>query len=163
MPKIANTKTEQPEIRARCVLLNGNLILATDGKSSSPKDKLSYTPGGTVEFGENSRQTLVREIREELNARLTNVKYLGVVENIFRSKGRMYHEIAFVYSARFADKSFYRKKIIDGVEDDGHRFRLRWIPINEFRSGKRLLVPVGTLDLLGGKSARERHHVPNRL
>ena len=39
--------------------------------------------GGGIDFGETSQDAIVREIREELGAELTDARLLGIVENIF--------------------------------------------------------------------------------
>lgn len=44
-------------------------------------------PGGTIEFGERGRETIVREIREELGVEIHDTGYLGTVENIFTYQG----------------------------------------------------------------------------
>lgn len=56
--------------------------------------------GGTVEFGETHRQTIIREIDEELGAEIIDLEFLGVVENIFVFDGEPGHEIVALYSGR---------------------------------------------------------------
>lgn len=53
--------------------------------------------GGTVEPGERTIDTVVREIREEVDATFVPEASLGVVENIFELDGRLGHEIVFLY------------------------------------------------------------------
>ena len=48
------------------------------------KDETFYRPiGGRIEFGERGAETVAREIREEINAEVANLVYLGALENIF--------------------------------------------------------------------------------
>ncbi|WP_167132836.1 NUDIX hydrolase [Paramicrobacterium chengjingii] len=54
--------------------------------------------GGSVEFGETHRAAVKREVSEELSAAICNLRYLGVVENIFQIDGETGHEIVFVYT-----------------------------------------------------------------
>ena len=91
---------------------------------------------------------------------MKNIKYVGVIENIFSYKGVKCHEFAFIYSAQFSDRSFYNKSTIDGIEDTGERFKCTWMQINDFKKRKYLIVPVGILKLLNGKNAREKHLLP---
>ncbi|MEO7269310.1 MAG: NUDIX domain-containing protein [Knoellia sp.] len=56
--------------------------------------------GGGVEFGETSLEAVVREVREELGATLTDPSLLGVLENHFELDGEPGHEVVFVYSGR---------------------------------------------------------------
>ncbi|WP_397376708.1 NUDIX domain-containing protein [Paenibacillus sp. p3-SID867] len=39
--------------------------------------------GGTVEYGESSKETIIREVREELNAEIQEPKLKFVIENLF--------------------------------------------------------------------------------
>lgn len=54
--------------------------------------------GGSVEHGETHRAAIEREVAEELSATISDLRYLGVVENIFRYEGEAGHEIVFVYT-----------------------------------------------------------------
>lgn len=54
--------------------------------------------GGHVEFGEAALDAVQREILEETSSELLNPQLLGVLENRFVYRGRLGHEIVFVYS-----------------------------------------------------------------
>jgi len=58
-------------------------------------------PGGGIEFGEHSRETVVRELREEFDLAIDreDLTLLGVVENAFEFRGDAHHEICFIYGA----------------------------------------------------------------
>jgi len=56
--------------------------------------------GGSVELGETHREAIVREVDEELGARIEGLTYLGAVENIFRIDGVLGHEVVFLYSGQ---------------------------------------------------------------
>lgn len=56
--------------------------------------------GGSVEFGETHREAIEREVQEELAAVIRDLRYLDVVENIFRMNGAVGHEVVFVYTGR---------------------------------------------------------------
>ena len=56
--------------------------------------------GGSVELGETHRDAVVREVDEELGARIEGLSYVGAVENIFRIDGVLGHEIVFLYSGQ---------------------------------------------------------------
>ena len=75
------------------VIYNGERILAFEGYDPT-KDQTYYRPpGGGIEFGELSVKTLEREFREEMNAELCDVDYIGTLENIFEAHNRRGHEI----------------------------------------------------------------------
>ena len=63
--------------------------------------------GGHVEFGEYAVDTIHREFGEEIGQRLTGVRRLGVLENIFSWHGGTEHEVVFIFTAAFADPAAY--------------------------------------------------------
>ena len=76
--------------------------------------------GGHVEFGEYAVDTIHREFGEEIGQRLTGVRLLGVLENIFPWHGGTEHEVVFIFSAAFADPAAYEieeQVIADKTED----------------------------------------------
>jgi len=72
-------------------------ILEYDGKilairrSLEPERGKLDLPGGFVDPGETAEDGLKREIREELNMDLGELKYLGSYPNIYKYKGVLYH------------------------------------------------------------------------
>ena len=79
-----------------------------------------YSPlGGSIEFGEKSNETVIREFKEELGTQIEVMDYLGCVENI--SHGG--HEIIQLYSLRFIDPSLYKIEIIP-IQDEENGFQL---------------------------------------
>ncbi len=107
-----------------------------------------YRPlGGGVEFGEYGHQALAREMREELGAEVTDVRYLGTIQNIFTHAGRQGHEIVLLYEARFTDPVCYRPDAFADAQDNGTSIPVSWKPLADFENGA-FLVPVELLDLL---------------
>lgn len=114
------------------------------------KIKPSIRPlGGGIEFGEQSRDTAIREIREELGAEITDVAYLGLLENIFTHMGEQGHEIVLLYTATLVDSSLYEKPELE-VHEEGASLFLKavWKPLAAFQSGETPLYPTGLLELL---------------
>ena len=82
--------TQQKQIRAKAlgVIQHEGRLLVFEGYDSV-KDETYYRPlGGGIEFGETGAQAMAREIREEIGAEVTNVRYLGLSENIFTCNRR---------------------------------------------------------------------------
>ena len=61
-------------------------------------------PGGRIEIGESSEETVKREIQEELGKKIKIEKYLTTIENFFELEGKKYHEIYFLYKAEFENE-----------------------------------------------------------
>ncbi|MCS6992213.1 MAG: NUDIX hydrolase [Anaerolineales bacterium] len=140
-------KPDKIRVIAICVFRNGNKILAFEGYDVV-KQQTYYRPlGGRVEFGEYSDQAIAREIREEINAEVTDLCYLGTLENIFIYEGQKGHEIVQVYDGRFVDESLYDKNVIFSVEKTSP-FRAVWLDLDKTGPGSPPLYPPGLLELL---------------
>ena len=81
------------EILARGVCVADGKVLLCRPK----KGGYTYLPGGHVEFGETSREALVREMQEETGLAATAGDLLGVVESQFEQHGKKHCEISLVY------------------------------------------------------------------
>ena len=127
-------------------------LLAFEGIDSETGQQYCRPLGGGVEFGELGRETLTREMREELGVEITGERYLGTLENLFSVNGKMGHEIVLVYEARLADDALYAQEHLEAVEDDGSRHPVFWAAPADLRSGHPRLVPEGLLEFLD-----ERH------
>jgi ADP-ribose pyrophosphatase YjhB (NUDIX family) len=133
---------------AICIIWRDQTILVFEGYDSVDGESFYRPLGGALEFGEHSSQAIRRELREEIGAELANLRFLGVLENVFTHEGQTGHEIVMVYEGEFADKRLYEKQVVMGHEDSGGQFKALWMPLADFTSGKRLLVPEGLLKLL---------------
>lgn len=129
---------------ALAVFRDGPRILVED-KWDRP-EPFYRPPGGGVEFGERAIEAVRREMREEFEAEIRDVRQLGTLENIFDYHGRPGHEVVFVFEARFADDSYYEAERIVGTEGGGTRIEAVWIDVSEPLD--RPLYPNGLLELL---------------
>ncbi|CDN10584.1 MutT/nudix family protein [Richelia intracellularis] len=103
--------------------------------------------GGGVEFGETSLVALQREFQEEIQAQLTNIKYLGCLENIFTYNGQPGHEIIQLYECDFVDPKFYQLEQL--VFKEGARKKVAlWVDIKDLESGSLRLVPEQFMNYL---------------
>ena len=140
-----------PHIRpiAICLFRHNGRILVFEGYDPS-KDKTFYRPlGGGIEFGEYSGDAIQREIREELNAEVHDLVYLGTLENIFTFDGQPGHEIVQVYDGKLNDPELYEKTEIAAHEPVlDLPLKVSWRRLDEFGPGKLILYPDGLLELL---------------
>jgi len=67
-------------------------------------------PGGRVEMGEGTSESLVRELQEELGMDIEIIGIKAFVENFFEFDNKNYHELQYVYVAKFKDKSIEDRK-----------------------------------------------------
>lgn len=101
--------------------------------------------GGHVELGEYAEHALRRELVEEIGQSLSDVRLLGVLENIFQWDGSMAHEIVFVFSASFQNDAAYEiteQRILDDADD---RTVVRW---RDADAVSPPLYPAGVTDLV---------------
>lgn len=104
-----------------------------------------------MEFGEYGHQTIAREIKEEIGAEATNIRFLGTIENVFTFEGKPGHQVVLVYDGDFVDKSLYSTGTIEGHDErPGGEIAIKavWKPIEYFRKGEAPLYPNGLIELL---------------
>ena len=129
-------------IRAAGVIIHNNKILAHRNLN-----KEHYCiPGGRVEIGENSEETVRREIQEELGKQIEITGYVATIENFFEMNESKYHEIYFLHEIEFTNeedqKIEYTMKNIEGKE----YLQYEWIDldiIDEYQ-----LLPKAMKDVL---------------
>jgi 8-oxo-dGTP pyrophosphatase MutT (NUDIX family) len=140
-----------PTIRtiAICLFRHNDRILVGEGVDHA-KDQIFYRPlGGSIEFGEHSKETIQREIMEEIGTAVKDLHYLGMIENIFTYEGHKGHEIVLIYDGSFIDETLYDEEVIDG-DELGWPFRAYWMSLSEFGPDKPL-YPTGLLEMLANK------------
>ena len=115
-------------------------LLVSVGFDSMKQSNYYRVLGGGIEFGETSEAALRREFWEELQAELTNICYLGCIENLFTLEGKPGHEIIQLYRCDFVDSRLYQQPYLIGCEGNDS-FKAEWIEIDRFCSGELRLVP----------------------
>ncbi len=93
--RISKPMKGQIECPVRALIIDNNKILLC-----RPIDKdYFFLPGGHIEFGEYAKDTLNREIMEELGVGVRKVQSLGFIDNIYDDKdeGMTRHEINLIY------------------------------------------------------------------
>jgi ADP-ribose pyrophosphatase YjhB (NUDIX family) len=102
--------------------------------------------GGHVEFGEYAIDTVRREFGEEIGQELTEVRLLGVLENIFGWRGGTEHEVVFIFTAAFASAAAYEieeQPILDNPDR-----RVLWRPADAVSPP---LYPAGLPELIASQ------------
>ena len=136
--------TKRQVIKAMAVITrprDGALLV-----SEAPDGSFQRPLGGHVEFGEYALDTIHREFGEEIGQRLTDVRRLGVLENIFPWHGSTEHEVVFIFSAAFADEAAY--EIEERVIADKTENRVLWRAPGTVSPP---LYPAGLTELIAGE------------
>lgn len=114
-------------VRAAGLIIHNGKILAHRNINSNHYALI----GGRVEIGENSVDTIRREIKEELGKDVEITGYVATIENFFNVDGLKYHEILFVHKVEFIDendkKIEYTMKNIEGKD----YLRYEWLDLEK--------------------------------
>jgi 8-oxo-dGTP pyrophosphatase MutT (NUDIX family) len=129
------------------LIRNGDRTLLAQGYDPVKQQTFYRALGGGVDFGETSYDALKREFQEEVQAELTNIKYLGCIENLFVYNGQPGHEIVQLYQCDFADSKFYQLEELEVIEGE-NKATAYWIAIEQCKSGKVRVVPEQFLEYL---------------
>ena len=117
----------RPAVKALALVrrpADGALLVAVDVDPATG-EPYERPLGGSVEVGEYALDAVVRELREELDAELTDVELVSVIENIFTFAGRPHHEIVFVFSAGLRPAELYERDDLVVMDRPGEQVRWR--------------------------------------
>ncbi|WP_105616441.1 NUDIX hydrolase [Vallitalea okinawensis] len=107
-------------------IYNGRVLL-----HRTEKDDFWALPGGRNEFNEFSEQTLVREMKEEIDEVVEVNRLLWIVENFFEHESKEFHETSFYYLMDFNEDSLVlTKEEFRGIEGDGYLI-YKWFDIED--------------------------------
>ena len=126
---------------------NGEILVSKDYEPGV--DEPFYRPiGGGVEFGEHSREAVVREFGEEIDVELTNVSLVGTHENVFTFDGEQGHEIWRVYEGDIAEDWPYERDRFEGREPElDETYEATWMAPERLRNDVTFYDPVVLDDL----------------
>ncbi|HEY9648334.1 MAG TPA: NUDIX hydrolase [Chroococcidiopsis sp.] len=129
------------------LIQHGSRLFVSEGLDPDKQQTFYRALGGGVEFGETSLDALQREFQEEIQAELTNIHYLGCLENIFVYNGKPGHELIQLYRCDFADAKFYQLDQLTFYEGK-HPHTAMWVEISRFQSQELILYPTECLTYL---------------
>ena len=98
-------------VRAAGVIIHNNKVLVHRNMN---KEHYALI-GGRIEIGENSVDTIKREILEEIGKEVEVQNCIAVIENFFPMIGKKYHEIMFIHKLEFVNQ---QDKLIDYTLDN---------------------------------------------
>lgn len=108
-------------------------IFVNDGKILLQKaegDGFYCSLGGRVNFGEDTKSALVREVYEETGVKLdiNDLCLVDVVENFFTYRDTKYHEILFIYKVNDNKELNYMDNFV--TKDTGKNIN-KWVEIKK--------------------------------
>jgi ADP-ribose pyrophosphatase YjhB (NUDIX family) len=96
-------------------------------------DEYWILPGGRVELHEDTRATLRREMREELDCEVELGSLLWIIENFFSLGDRRYHELSFIYDLMPANPEILDPTWTFTTTDGGTTIFFQWFPLNHLK------------------------------
>lgn len=132
-------------IRTGAVIIHNNKVLT---HRDINKDHYCL-PGGRVEIGESSEETIKREIKEELGKDIEIIGYIATIENFFEMEKRKYHEIYFLYKIEFKNEEDKKIEYMMHNTEGKEYLQYDWIDLNEI--DKCNILPVCLKDILKRK------------
>ena len=119
-------------------------------------------PGGRVEQGESSMQTLIREMQEELLQHVQVQPLTYIVESFFVDEGRDFHEIGFYHRMVVPDVfPFVPGSVCHRIRDGGTEVAFAWLPADEAALVAAPFYPVPLRPLIA-QSAGGLLHILDR-
>lgn len=115
-----------------------NSIIIQDGKVlllDMNKNGFLCLPGGHVHIGEDTREAVIRETKEETGIKSKTQKLVAVIENFFtRRDGKKCHELSFYYKLDNLTIPGQRNRDFHYIEHDEDKLvdlDFKWIPLDE--------------------------------
>ena len=112
--------TKRPYIGVGVIILDNNNSVLLGLRNGSHGAGVWGLPGGHVDFGETLQDTAIREVQEETNLNINNLKLISVSDDIMPEENKHYVSIGFIC------KEFSGK--LKKMEKD-KCLQWRWFPI----------------------------------
>jgi len=119
------------EVCVRGIIFKDNKILVCHHIKEQSKMAYYFFPGGHVEFGEESKNALARELEEELNLSIRKISYIGTIENIFEENREKHHEINLVFNV-----------IADNIKNKSQEDHIEFLFLDKKKFAKEKVLPV---------------------
>ena len=125
-------KTEAEEFHVRtCGIIkqeNKFLIMRVN------KTPYYHIPGGHIEIGEDSKQAVIREIKEEIGCDVQEAKLFSIEENFWTRNNKKCHGIEFYYIIK--PKQQLQMQDCEKIENDKGEEKLlhfKWVTLEEIK------------------------------
>ena len=139
-------------------------ILIHDGKvllQQCNEEKDYAIPGGHVSFGETSKDTIVREFKEETGFDVKPERLLWIGEVFFPWDTKPCHQICMYFLITLCDETQIQSAssffVVDELERQMVNLKFSWIPLADLKYIQ--LYPLGTKEKLMNLSDNIEHFV----
>lgn len=129
-------------VRAAGVIIHNGKVLAHRNINSNHYALI----GGRVEIGEDSSNTIKREIKEELGKDIEITGYIATIENFFEMKGSKYHEILFIHKAEFTEEEDQKIECTMKNIEEKEYLQYEWLDLRKI--DEYPLLPIVVKDIL---------------
>lgn len=118
------------EKTARAIIIENNKLLVFFRRKKKEGKEISYyaIPGGHVEVGERLEDTVIRELKEELNLDIEILSYVGRLDVDNREEYYYYAKVV-GGELKFGGEELERNS-------DENYYEVRWLPISELDNSK---------------------------
>jgi 8-oxo-dGTP pyrophosphatase MutT (NUDIX family) len=130
-----NIESKYFHILARGVIIDKDYILVAKAKNADN----TFLPGGHLEFNENLKETLTREIMEEMGIKCIAGEYIGCIENQWIENDVVNQEINHIFIINGIDKQ-------TKIESKENHLDFYWIKINDME--KENLLPKSMKEIV---------------
>lgn len=138
---------KKPRVTLICLFYWENKILVYENYDKESDEMFYRCIGGGLDFGESLEKGLRREVLEEIGYGIEQIVPIGVANEVKDWKGKRHHAVYLIYDARFSERTAYTTEPFM-INDNGKDIPAQWIPLEEFRSGEKVLHPFGLMSYL---------------
>lgn len=118
--------------RVAAVITHNHKLLA----QKNTKTDEYYLVGGRVRFGESSEEALIREIKEELDIKVTDFRPLWINECFFIDSGKRFHEIGIYYLVDISNTVFYDSSTVFETKEENKINTYEWLETDKLEDIK---------------------------
>jgi 8-oxo-dGTP pyrophosphatase MutT (NUDIX family) len=113
------------QLRAAAIAIRNGRVLVQNIKG----EPTTFLPGGRIEQGEASTETLVREMQEEFGHIVEVGDLAFVIESFYPDRSQQFHEVGLYYRIRVgADFPYHDTDICHRCFEGTAEMEYRWVP-----------------------------------
>lgn len=116
------------QMRAAAIAIRNGRVLV----QNIAGEATTFLPGGRIEQGEASTETLIREMAEEFGREIEVRDLVFVMESFYPSRSQQFHETSLYYRIAVADDfPYHDTDICHRCFEGTAEMEYRWVPVTE--------------------------------